>query len=99
MTAHNKTRHTTAPVAEEVSGAVSLPHEDGHDVVVRTAIDDSLASGADETSDASDPEYLIAERAYLLYLNRAEDEGDSLSDWLEAERQVQSERDQPRKDY
>jgi hypothetical protein len=33
----------------------------------------------------------IAERAYFLYLGRHGEDGDAVSDWLEAERQVSEE--------
>ena len=58
------------------------------------ATTDSGTSGpvpADSPNDRPDRNARIAARAYALYLSRGGENGDAITDWLEAEREIISE--------
>ena len=84
-------RELTSPAA--APAATSRVTDSAPGLRQRPGRDDAELSPEIDRSMTSDPALgqRIAERAYFLYLARHGEEGDALSDWLEAERQVSEE--------
>jgi hypothetical protein len=81
-----------APPAEAPFMASRLDDDRADDADRSLAAAAAAAGAADvAAAEGEDGGRRVAERAYYLYLSRRDQDGDALSDWLEAERQIQDE--------
>jgi hypothetical protein len=83
-------RKSRARIAPDFDRAAADADADMQQASSETPLESATAADAGDDSRAQ----RIAERAYFLYLARGDQDGDPITDWLAAERQIQEEGDE-----